>query len=180
MKRKIKELMAQITELAVVNVDSTVFEAILEIGIAKSLYNGGLKWPAALVTDDRGRIVGFLDFHNMLKGLEPEYADLADAAQANGVSGLHIRSEIKKRGILRDGLDELCRRAGETTIRAAMSGADEGGTIDSEAPISEAVLQMMVTGRDYLFVREGETLAGIVGLNDIMMHFCERVRACRV
>jgi hypothetical protein len=39
---------------------------------------------------------------------------------------------------------------------------------------------MIFSGKDYLFVRERQALAGVISLSDIMDHICDAVRACRV
>jgi hypothetical protein len=39
---------------------------------------------------------------------------------------------------------------------------------------------MIVSGHDYLFVRDGQALAGVISLSDIMSHICDTVRACRI
>ncbi|MCE5333708.1 MAG: CBS domain-containing protein [Desulfobacteraceae bacterium] len=178
MKRRIRELMARISELAVVDAESSVFEAILEIGIVKHLYNGGLKWPTVLVLDQEQKVIGFVDFRSMLKDLQPQFSYFARGGETNGHSSGD--SGASESASLLDGLDDLCRRASETPIRSAMAIAEGGVTIDADASIAEAIIQMTTLGRDYLFVREGDALTGIIGLNDIMTHLCERVRACRV
>jgi hypothetical protein len=40
--------------------------------------------------------------------------------------------------------------------------------------------EMIVSGHDYLFVREGQVLAGVICLLDIMGRICDTVRACRI
>ncbi len=51
---------------------------------------------------------------------------------------------------------------------------------DAEASISEAIYQMIATGRDYLFVKNGRALTGVISLSDVMSHLCDTVKACRM
>lgn len=181
MRRRIREQMTLISDLAIVGEDSSLFEAILAIGaVSKRNPASGLRCPAALVSDRGRRITGVLDFRKMLRGLEPKYSEVADSAEKRGYSPERFRSALERHGLWADALDEICKKTGEILIKELMTIPGENQIIDADASLNEAVYQMVVTGYDYLFVKSGEALIGIISLSNIMMHICDAVKACRV
>jgi CBS domain-containing protein len=180
MRRRIRQLMTRLSEIAIVDEDSTIFEAILEIGMVRRQNPEGLRCPAALVLDSNRNVAGFLDFRHILKGLEPGYVEVAQTARAGGFAAERIRTELEKLGIWEDGLEQICQKAGETIVRSIMMIPDESLIAEADAFVNEAIYRMVVTEKDYLFVRDGEVLAGIISLSDVMNHICETVTKCRV
>jgi CBS domain-containing protein len=180
MKRKVRDLMTGFSEIAVLDEKSTLFEAVLKIGIAGAMHQAALRCPAALVVDAERNVAGFLEFRNMLRGLEPRYVEFAEAAQKAGFSPERVRSELQKYGLWEDALEGLCKKAGETVIKRLMTVPEESRITDAEDSINEAIYQMIVAGKDYLFVRDGQALAGVISLSDILGHICDTVRDCRI
>jgi len=172
--------MTELSEIPVVDENSTLFEAVLEIAMARAAHPAVMKYPAALVVDKERNVAGFLEFRSMMKALEPRYGEFVESALKGGFSPDRIRSELQKYGLWEDALDGLCKRAGETAIKSLMTVPEESQITDAEASINEAVYLMTVSGQDYLFVRNGQMLAGVISLSDIMGHICDTVRACRV
>jgi CBS domain-containing protein len=179
-KRQVKELMTGLSEIPVVDENATLFEAVLEIAMARAGHSADMKCPAALVVDKQKNVAGFLEFRSMLKALEPRYGEFVESALKGGFSPDKIRSELQKHGLWEDALDGLCKKAGETVIRSLMTVPEESQITEAESSINEAVYLMIVSGQDYLFVRNGQMLAGVISLSDIMGHICDTVRACRV
>jgi|SRR5208283_15986 len=180
MRRKVKELMTGLSEIAVIDENSTLFEAILEIGMAQAKHPAGMRCPAALVVDKQRNVAGFLEFRNMLRSLEPRHDEFVESAEKGGFSHDKIRSELQKYGLWEDALDGLCKKAGEILIKSLMSVPEDSRITDAESSINEAIYRMIVSGHDYLFVRDGQVLAGVISLSDIMGHVCDTVRACRI
>ncbi len=180
MKRKIKELMRGFSDIAVVNQDSTLFETLLEIGVIRERTGDGHKCPAALVVDGKENVAGFLDFRNILKGLEPKYGEIVDTAQKGGFPPNRIRSELEKLGLWEDPFEEICNKAGGTQVKSLMTIPEEDQITDADASVDEVIHQMIVTGRSYLFVRNGNALTGVVSLSDIMTYVSDTVKGCRI
>jgi CBS domain containing-hemolysin-like protein len=181
MRRKIKELMTEVSQLPIIDENSTLFEAILAIGIFRGQSPGlALRCPVALVSDGAHNITGYLDVRSMLKGLEPRYCEIAESAEREDLPPDWIKSELERYGLCGNALDELCKKASETIIKTLMVVPEDKRIADAESSINEAIYQMVVTGYDYLFVRNGKAMAGIISLSDIMSHICETVKACRI
>lgn len=180
MKRKVRDLMIGLSEIAVLDENSTLFEAILEMGIAGATHQAAFRHPAALVVDAERNVAGFLELRNVLGGLEPRYVEFAETAENAGFSPERIKSELQKYGLWEDALEGLCKKAGETVIKLLMTVPEESWIIDAEASINEAIYQMIVAGKDHLFVRDGQALTGVISLSDILGHICDTVRACRM
>jgi CBS domain-containing protein len=180
MTRQVKELMTGLSEIPVVDENSTLFEAVLEIGIIRARHPAGMRLQAALVLDKERNVAGFLEFRHMLKALEPRYGEFVESAGNGGFSLDHIRSELRKYGLWEDALEGLCQKAGEMMIKSLVTIPEESRITDAESSLNEAVYRMIVSGQDYLFVRDGPMLTGVISLSDIMGHICDTVKACRV
>ncbi len=181
MKRKVKEMMTSVANLAVIEENSTLFVAILAIGaVRKQNPAYGLRCPAALVSDGNRVISGFLDFRSMLKSLEPRYAEIAETVGKKGFSPEWIESEFKKYGLWAEALDNVCKKAGEIIVKTLMTIPRDNQITDVNTSLNEAVFQMVVTGNDYLFVRDGQILAGVISLSDVVTHVCDTVKDCRM
>jgi CBS domain-containing protein len=139
-----------------------------------------MRCPVALVVDDDRNVAGFLEFKNLLRGLEPRYVEFAESAQKGGFSAERVRSELQKHGLWKDALEGLCKEAGEALIMTLVSVPDESQIISAEASINEAIYQMIVSGKDYLCVMDGQSLAGVISLSDVLGHICDTVRGCRM
>jgi|GEM_PF-7096957 CBS domain-containing protein len=180
MRHKVKELMTGLSEIAVIDENSTLFEAVLEIDMARTRRPDGMRCPAAVVVDQERKVGGFLEFRTLLRGLEPRLDEFIESAKKGGFSPDKIGLELQKYGLRDDALDGLCHKAGEILIKSLMTVPEESQITNAEDSINEAIYQMIVSGHDYLFVRDGQALAGVISLSDIMSHICDTVKACRI
>jgi hypothetical protein len=180
MRRQVKELMIGLSEIPVMDENSTLFEALLDIGMARAAHPAGKSCPVALVVDSQRNVAGFLEFRHLLRALEPRYGEFVQSAGMGGFSPDKIRAELQKYGLWEDALEGLCKKAGETEIKSVMTVPEESQVTNSDSSVNEAVYQMIVSGLDYLFVRDGQMLTGIISLSDIMGHICDTVRECRI
>jgi CBS domain-containing protein len=180
MAHQIRELMTGLSEIPVVDENSTLFEAVLEIGIVRARRPGGARLPAALVLDKEKNVAGLLEFRHLLKALEPRYGEFVESTGNEGLSPDRLRAELKKYGLWEDALEGVCQKAGETSIKSLMTIPEEIQMADAKMSINEAVYRMIASGRDHLLVRDGRVLIGVVTLSDIMGHICDTVRACRM
>ena len=105
---------------------------------------------------------------------------MSNQQKKGGFSPDKIGLELQKYGLRDDALDGLCHKAGEILIKSLMTVPEESQITNAEDSINEAIYQMIVSGHDYLFVRDGQALAGVISLSDIMGHICDTVKACRV
>lgn len=181
MQHKVKDIMTSVVHLAVVEEGATLFEAILAIGEIRKLNPAyAMRCPAALVTNGDRQIIGFLDFRSMIKGLEPRYGEIAETAREIGPSAEWIESELKKHGLWANALDDICKTAGEILVKNLMAIPGENQMIDVNTSLNEALFRMVVAGKDYMLVREGEMLAGVISFSDILAHVCDAVKECRI
>ncbi len=177
---RVKELMSGLSQIPVVDDGATLFDAVLQVGVARAGGQGGSRSPAVLVVDEEKKITGFLEFAKLVLALAPDGGELAESAKRSGLSPDEIRLELKKFGLLEDALENPCKKAGETPIKSIMSIPGPDRITGSEVSISEAAFRMALSGHDFLFVLDGELLRGIISLDDVMGHICDTVRACRL
>jgi hypothetical protein len=103
-----------------------------------------------------------------------------ESVAVGGFSPDRTNSKRKEYESSEDPLDGFCKNAGETIIKSIMIVPEEHRITDADSSINEAASRMLSSGHDYLFVREGRRLTGIVSLSDIVGYICDTVRACRV
>lgn len=180
MRHTVKDLMVGLSEIAVIDENSTIFEAVLRIGMARASNSAAMRCPVALVADKDNNVAGFLEFRNLLGGLEPGYVEFAESAKKSGFSSERILSELQKHGLWEDALEGVCKKAGEASIKTLVTIPETGQITSSEASINEAIYQMIVGGKDYLCVQDGWAVAGIISLSDILGHICDTVKGCRM
>lgn len=173
--------MTEVVDLPIFDRRSTLFEAILGMGaLRKNNPSSGFRYPGVLVSDEERRIAGFVDFRNLLKGLEPGYFELAESVKGNGMPTGWVRSELERHGLHTNALDELCRKTGGIEIGELMSTPDPREVTEADAPVDEVIYRMVVTGKDFLFVRSGGALVGIINISDVLAYMYEVVKHCRV
>ncbi len=180
MRHTVKDLMVALSEIAVIDENSTIFEAVLRIGIARNLHPDAMRCPVALVADNKNNVAGFLEFRNLLSGLEPGYVEFAESAKTSGLSSEQLRSELQKHGLWEDALEGVCKKAGEASIKTLVTIPEDIQVTSLEASINEAIYQMIVAGKDYLCVKDGRAVAGVISLPDILGHICDTVKGCRM
>ncbi len=120
MRRQVKELLTGLSEIPVVDENSTLFELVLEIGIARAANPAGLRFPAALVADKEGNVAGFVEFRHLLRALEPRYGEFVESTSKSRFSPEKIRLELQQYRLWEDALEGLCKKAGETIIKSVM------------------------------------------------------------
>ena len=73
--------MTGLSEIAVIDENSTLFEAVLEIDMARTRTPDGMRCPAAVVVDQERKVGGFLEFRNLLRGLERRLDEFVESAK---------------------------------------------------------------------------------------------------
>ncbi|MFH1572993.1 MAG: CBS domain-containing protein [Acidobacteriota bacterium] len=177
-KERVKDLMVPIDQCAVVDRTATLYDAIIALDEAqKKLPPGRQPYRAVLVIDEKKNVVGKIGQLAFLKALEPKYnvvGDLEKLARA-GVSSELISSMMDHYRLFQDNLSDLCRRSSSMKVQDVMHPVTEG--IDENAPLSEAIHQLVVGQTLSVLVTRGGKIAGLLRLSDLFDVMAEYVKA---
>lgn len=109
---KVKDWMAPLDECAIISEDATLYEAVLALETAKERYDvTGYTLPAVIVLEKSGRVIGKLSQLDILRSLEPKYAEMGDLKKiaGYGLSADLLRSMIDRYDLWKAPLNETCR-----------------------------------------------------------------------
>lgn len=167
-KKRVKDVMVPIDQYAVVGQSATVYEAIMALDEAqKNLPPGRQPYRAVLVVDAKKNVVGKIGQLGFLKALEPKYGVLGDMEKLAraGVSQEMIGSMMDHYRLFQDNLSDLCERVSTMPVADVMRPVTE--SIDAEAPLSDAIHQIVVLQTLSILVREGGRTVGLLRLSDL-------------
>jgi len=178
-ERTVRDLMVPLEEYAVVGPDASLLDAVVALEKAqRALPPGRQPHRAVLVVGPGGKVVGKLGHLAFLKALEPRYDAVGDLATLSrvGLSGDFISSMMGHMQLWKDGFEDICRRARHTRIKDVMRPAAE--SIPEDAPLSEALHNIIVRQSLSLLVTRGSEVVGILRLSDVFAAVTEQIRGC--
>ncbi|MFY9940756.1 MAG: CBS domain-containing protein [Desulfobacterales bacterium] len=178
---KVKEMMIPLSEYATVNQAANFYEAVLALEEAQKKFDGLYRHRAILVLDDEGHAVGKIGQDDLIRGLEPGNKKLEDlkAPSYSGFSTSYIKSVVEKYHLWEAPLAEICKKAAEIKVKDLMHTPAEGETVDEEAPLNEAIHQLIMARHQSLLVTRKGKIVGIFRMTDVFHKICEEVKACK-
>ena len=178
-QKTVRDLMVPLDEYAVVGPDASLLDAVVALEKAqRGLPAGRQPHRAVLVIGPQGKVLGKLGHLAFLKALEPRYDAVGDLATLSrvGLSGDFISSMMGHMELWKDSLDDICQRARHTRIKDVMRPVTE--SIAEDAPLSEALHNIIVRQSLSLLVTRGPEVVGILRLSDLFAAVTEQIRSC--
>ena len=166
----IKELLVPLSEYATVPVGATLYDAILALEKTQEEFDHAkYRHRAVLVLDGRGQVVGKLSQLDVLDALEPEMDESreAEALRRFGFSPnliWTVQKEKRPEGALSDA---HLREAASLEVENFMKRPAEGEFVDQEAPLKQAIHQLIVGHHFSLLVTDEKRIVGILRLTDV-------------
>lgn len=178
--KTIKELMVPLADYATVREEATLYDAVLALEESQNkLGQNQVKHRAVLVLAAGGNVSGKLDMINILKGLEPRYAQIEETEQGGPIFTTEfIRSMMEKYSLWEKPLDYLCKKAGRIKVTDLVPAPTEGEYISEEGTLNEAVHQLVIGRHQSLLVTRDGRVVGILRLSDVFEQVCEQIKAC--
>jgi CBS domain-containing protein len=178
----INDLMVPLKEYASVSGDATVFDAVQALEEARER----VKWRrfkhrAVLVLDDHGRIVGKVRPTEVMDNLEEGYRELgAMDASARAMLKLDdIKAMLKKYNLWQKPLADICKQASSVPVTEIMHVFTEKEYIPIDAPLAEAIHQMVVGHSRSLLVTDNNEVVGVLRMTDVYSEICQMVKATK-
>jgi CBS domain-containing protein len=171
----VKDLMIPLADYAVVQLGSTLSDAVVALEHAQQYLAPG-KQPhrAILIADRDGHIVGKVGQFALLKALEPKYSILGDieTIQRPGIDSMTLRSMMEHLRLFNDSLQDHCRAAARLKVDRVMSRVTQ--TIDEDADLAEAIHKIIIWQTLSILVARDNKIIGVLRLSDIF----DRVSKC--
>lgn len=179
----VKDLMVPLDEYATVSEEATLMEAVEALERAQQAFNQKrYKHRAVLVLDGKGRVVGKLSQHDLLKALEPNYEKMEKEWKVKlsrfGVGDLYIKNAVREFDLWQKPLQDLCGRATGVRAKDAMYTPGEGEYVDAEATMDEAVHRLIGGRHHSLLVTRGGAIVGVLRLTDVFETVNREMKEC--
>jgi len=153
--------MTPLEKLTAVSADST----LLETAHALRSCNLAAPGPALVrVADESGGTAGVVGMVDVIRGLEPKYQEggFFDSMLDRGFSSGILEIFLANHGSEHVSINNMVERAGACTVREVLRKPFPDETISREATVGTAMDMLVLRGRDYLLVLEGERILGVV------------------
>jgi len=182
-KIKVKELMVPVSEYPTVSRDASLYQAILALEEGhRQLKERTFKPRAVLVVDQEGQVVGKLSMWNIMRALEPKYADIADFDRLGhwGLNPEFLRSIVKDRRLWADPLEHLCQTAANKEVHEFMSLPQADEIVDEDDNLAEAIHHLVMGKYLSLLVKKQGRVTGFLRLCDVFEKVAELVKSCQI
>lgn len=179
---KVKDWMVPLDEYTTILEDATLHEAVLALEGARERFDvKGYRHRAVIVLEKTGRVIGKLSRLDVLRCLEPKYAELGDLKKISGygLSAEFLRSMIDRYDLWKAPLDEICRKAARMRVGDITGSPLAGEVIEVEASINQAAHQLIIGHHQSLMATSKGEIVGVLLLTDVFQKIGERLMACQ-
>ena len=181
--KQVKELMLPLSAYATVHKDATLRDAVTALREAQAEFEKNkYHHRAVLVLDDTGHVVGKVSLISILRGLEPKYDEMLTNKKSMhlGFTRTFQKTMLEQLKLWDAPLEHVCRKAGEIKVETFMSTYTEGEYIEVDAPLDEAIHQLVMGHHQSLLVTEKKAIVGIVRLTDVFEVVADSILTCEV
>jgi len=173
--------MVPLAEYATVSEEATLYDAVLALEKAQEAFDPKRhRHRAVLVFDKKNKIVGKLGQLDILRSLEPRYAEMGDLGPLSraGFSPQFLRSMVEKFALWDESLRDICSKAARLKVKDIMYTPTEGEYVEESASLGEAIHQLVMGHHQSLLVNRGEEIVGILRLVDVFKDVCDTMKRC--
>jgi len=179
----VKDLMVPLEEYATVTEDATLFEAVLSLEEAQEQFEDmhtRYRHRAILILDKDGKVVGKLGQLDVLRALEPKYEDMIEGKGSHrfGFTKHFMQSTLADYHLFANPLDDICRKAGEQSVKKFMYTPSEGEYVSEDASLGVAMHQLIIGHQQSLLVTAGKKIVGILRLTDVFAAVFHKMKDC--
>jgi len=161
--QKVKDLMIPLVDYPHIPYWFTVRQAIAMIKAAAAEPHSKIEPRFVLVFDEKYQLLGSLGFLEMLMGIEPRFLRQSEGTHMQGAKSTNLDPLL---GMLwKDLFGRSCKEEANKPVKEVMTPVK--ATVKAEDPVVKAVYTMVQTGLEIVPVMEGDTVVGIVRLDDV-------------
>lgn len=180
---KVSELMIPAEKYPSVGRNASLQEVLGVLNQAKDENSQkSMPFRAVFVKDESGKIIGKLGYMDVLRGLEPKYAELGDLGKVSGhgLSAAFVGSMLRKYELWQRPLTDICRKSGEIKAGDLVPAPMEEEVIAFGASLNQAVHQFVVSHHQSLLVVSQNEIVGILRSYDVFLEVSSRIMACKL
>lgn len=179
----VKDLMVPLSEYATVPDTATLYEAVLALEKAQEDFDHSkYRHRAILVYDQNKKIIGKISQMDVLRALEPKYAEIqGESGLARfGFSRKFMKSMLEYYRLFDQPFDTICTTAGSKNVKQFMSAFSEGEHVEASANLDEAIHQLVLGHRQSLLVTQKSEIVGILRLTDVFAAVFHAMKECHL
>jgi CBS domain-containing protein len=179
----VKDLMVPLSEYATVSEDATLSEAVAALKQSQEDYDQAkYRHRAILILNKNKEIVGKVNFISILKALEPRYDEMLtdDGPGHLGFTSKYQKEMFESLKLWQDPLDQVCKKAAEIKVKTFMYMPKENEMIEPDAPLGEAIHQLVLGHHQSLLVTHDKKVVGVLRLADAVEVVCDLILACEI
>ena len=180
---QVKDLMIPLTEYATVDEDATLFDAVIALEKAQLAFDHSrYHHRAILILNKEGKVVGKLSQIDVLRALEPKYAEMqgSNGLARYGFSKRFMKSMLIQYHLWESPLKDICRKASEKCVMDFMYAPTEGEYVSVEATLDEAIHQLVLGQHQSLLVTQDNDIVGILRLTDVFAAVFHVMKQCSI
>jgi CBS-domain-containing membrane protein len=172
--KKVKDLMIPLVDYPHIPYWFSIRQAIAMIKAAAAEPHSHIEPRIVLVFDEKYQLLGFLGFKEMLAGIEPRFLRSPEAAHVQGAKPAGLDPLL---GML---WKDLCGRSSQEEaskpVKDVMTPVKV--TVKADDHVVKAAYAMVQAGLEIIPVMEGNTVAGIVRMDDVFKEITRVVLEC--
>ena len=177
----VKDLVVPLSEYATVFETASLYEAVLALEKAQEEFDHTkYRHRGILVLNRDGHVVGKIGQLDILRALEPNYAQI----QGNtgfarlGFTKKFMQSMLESYHLWASPLTDICARAGTIPVSDFMYVPGEGEYVEETASLDEAIHQLVMGHHQSLLVTRGKAITGILRLTDVFAAVFHILKEC--
>ena len=177
----VKDIMVPLSEYATVSENATLSEAVAALKQSQADFDQAkYRHRAILIYDKNKNIVGKVNFQAILKALEPKYEEMLSDKSAThmGFTRKYQKAMLESFKLWQDPLNQICRKSAEIKVNTFMVTPKDTEMIEPEAPLGEAIHQLVLGHHQSLLVVEANKVVGVLRLTDAVEVVMKAIMAC--
>ncbi len=179
----VKDLMVPLAEYTTVSEEATLYNAVMALEKAQETFDPKKhRHSAVLVFDTNNKIVGKLGQLDILRALEPKYAEMGDLGSLSraGFSPQFLKSMVEKFSLWNKPFIDICNKAARLKVKGIMYTLTEGEYVRESASLGEAIHQLVIGHHQSLIVTKGDEIVGTLRLVDVFKEVCDTMKSCEL
>ena len=173
--------MIPLLEYATVDEDATLIDAVMALEKAQLAFDHSkYHHRAVLILNKNGKVVGKLSQMDVLRALEPKYAEMQgnEGLSRYGFSQKFMKSMLVQYHRRESPLKDICLRAGKRKIKNFMYTLTDGEYVAEDASLDEAIHQLVLGQHQSLLVTKDSEIVGILRLTDVFAAIFHVMKHC--
>ncbi|MBF0450588.1 MAG: CBS domain-containing protein [Candidatus Magnetomorum sp.] len=173
--------MVPLSEYATVSEDATLRDAVVSLETAQKKYIlNQYTHKAILVYGKDGKIIGKISPLDIIRALEPKYRQIGHSDPLStiglsrfGLSSGFLKSLVEQYHLWDEPFEKIVAESASKPVKEFMYTPSEGEFVKIDAPLSQAINQIIMGHHQSLLVLQGEEIVGILRLVDIFKKVCD-------